>query len=236
MSNTDKIITRLRALLEKTVENGCTEAEATAAAKKAAALMSEHNLTLAEIGQVSADEWGEVHEPINTGYRTRQHEAQFLAGEIGDLFDCKSWNLTKLCGSKYIVFFGQPADTVAASTLFKIIRAAMDREFVAWSNSGAHPYHLKPSKARPSFMFGMVERLQERLEELNRERRVDLRHRGGGRDLVVLKSQAVDDAFDALDMKLGSARTKTVEIDARIFTDGKTAGDKVGLHSGEIAD
>ena len=49
---------RLRALLDKTVANGCTEAEALAAAEKARAIMAEHGLSTADLamGQARAEE------------------------------------------------------------------------------------------------------------------------------------------------------------------------------------
>lgn len=49
MSNKTDYIRRIRSLLEKTVENGCTEAEAMLAAEKAADLMAEYELTLTDI-------------------------------------------------------------------------------------------------------------------------------------------------------------------------------------------
>ena len=48
MGDRDAILARIRALLAKTVANGCTEAEAVAAAELAAKLLAKHNLTLDE--------------------------------------------------------------------------------------------------------------------------------------------------------------------------------------------
>ncbi|KZL05541.1 DUF2786 domain-containing protein [Pseudovibrio sp. Ad26] len=46
MTDTNKITERIRKLMEMTVGNGCSEAEALSAAQKAAALMREYNLTI----------------------------------------------------------------------------------------------------------------------------------------------------------------------------------------------
>ena len=45
----DKLTIRIRALLAKTVDRGCTEAEALAAASKAKALMDEHQVSLTDL-------------------------------------------------------------------------------------------------------------------------------------------------------------------------------------------
>ena len=44
MNERSKIAARIRALLAKTVENGCTEAEALSAAAKVAELLDRHDL------------------------------------------------------------------------------------------------------------------------------------------------------------------------------------------------
>ncbi len=45
MLDREKLIVRVRALTAKTAANGCTEAEAMAAAEKVAALMQEHAIS-----------------------------------------------------------------------------------------------------------------------------------------------------------------------------------------------
>lgn len=47
--NRERIAAIIRALLEKTVANGCTEDEAIAAAAKAAEMLAKHNLTVDEV-------------------------------------------------------------------------------------------------------------------------------------------------------------------------------------------
>ena len=57
MIEREKIAARIRALLAKTVENGCTEAEALAAAQLAAKLLQQYELTLDEV-QLRATPFG----------------------------------------------------------------------------------------------------------------------------------------------------------------------------------
>ncbi len=58
MTPADRLRARLRALLDKTVANGCTEAEALAAAEKARAIMAERGISDADLamGQARAAE------------------------------------------------------------------------------------------------------------------------------------------------------------------------------------
>ena len=54
-----KIKNRLMRLLAMTVENGATEAEALAAAEKAAKLMSEHNLSYRTVEEIEAEAYSD---------------------------------------------------------------------------------------------------------------------------------------------------------------------------------
>ncbi|TAJ39849.1 MAG: DUF2786 domain-containing protein, partial [Reyranella sp.] len=49
MSDLDSLLKRLQALRAKTVENGCTEGEALAAAEKVAELLDRHDLSLSDL-------------------------------------------------------------------------------------------------------------------------------------------------------------------------------------------
>lgn len=59
-----KILIKLRALLAKTVSNGCTEAEALAAAEKASAIMEEYDLSYTDVEQVRDERYGARRRPL----------------------------------------------------------------------------------------------------------------------------------------------------------------------------
>ena len=63
----EKLMDRVRALLAMTTSNGCTEAEATTAAAKAAKLMEEHDLKLTDVNSLKDE-----RSTVSPGMRSRR--------------------------------------------------------------------------------------------------------------------------------------------------------------------
>jgi len=141
MSDRRKLIEKVRALLQKTVENGCTEGEAMAAAAKAAELLAQHDLTMTdvEIGSCECTErpmaapghnhpiqW--VLTAVATFTDTRVWLAKrphFAQAPQTDLFGHASRGKTEWLAE--YVFFGFEHDVEVAHYLVDICKTAMDR-------------------------------------------------------------------------------------------------------------
>ena len=106
----DKLVQRIRALREKTVEQGCTEQEAMAAAEKVADLLDRYGLNLSELDlrKQSCEGIG-----IQTG-RKRRGPIDDCMGTIAAFFDCRVWAETGEDDRLNYVFFGLPGDVQAA--------------------------------------------------------------------------------------------------------------------------
>lgn len=105
-----KILDKINALLAKTVENGCTIEEATAAAKKAQELIAKHHVDLRECGQTeevnSSEEWVS---------KTWEHS---LATVIARNTCCEVINTQFGRGKKRLTFVGRDTDRLAVLKMY----------------------------------------------------------------------------------------------------------------------
>ena len=111
-----RVKARIKALAEKTVSNGCTEAEAMAAADMVGKLLERYALSMEEI-DVREERCVRVEVPIG-GKRRRPIDGCVTA--IARFCDCKVWIARDLVVPSY-VFFGFEADTTMAGYLFSVI-------------------------------------------------------------------------------------------------------------------
>lgn len=232
-----KIAERLRRLMQMTVDNGCSEAEAIVAAGKANGLMAEYGLSYADVAEVRADRYGVRRRPFSGGSAARRthHEVSRCHGTIAKFCDCKAW----YAGTD-LIFFGAETDTETAFYLQDIIRMAMDRECARYLASGERPKGLHGNSLRASFLAGMATRVNQRLREMLAVRQADMAkvaRAGAGTALVVLEKQAVVTeryaqhmAATGLKLKRSTSRHTLRSRDA--IQAGMSAGDRVALSAG----
>jgi uncharacterized protein DUF2786 len=238
-TNRAELLDKISALLQKTTDNGCTEAEAIAAAQLAEKLMAKYGLSLAElkaVDPVSACE--QVYTELGN---RRTHEAQYVVGAIAYFTDTKTWyqrhgwRIETKAPSVGVVFFGLSADVQIATYLFKTIRTAMDDEWRAywkkesrWTNSNART-------ARKCFMQGMVERLSARIRQMKQAQQSRQAVGNDCHTLVVINEQVIETAFKATGTKLRRGNRWGFSFgSADAYYAGRFAGDRISIHSGEL--
>ena len=190
----DKLKIRIAALLAKTVANGCTEAEALSAAEKVADLLDRHALSLSDV-EIRASPCERV------AFVSRHRKRVPLEGCIGAVAtfcDCRVWREKGPDGSVAHVFFGLPEDAAAARDLAELVDGAVRAELGRYKTSRAYAGFDTRDRhmVNASFVLGMVGGIADKLDALKAAR--DARHRGTGRDLAVVKTSAVDEAFAGL--------------------------------------
>ena len=124
--NTDKresILAKIRALMAKTPENGCTEAEAKAAAAMVDTLLEKYEIDLDEVA-LRKQEFTQAE--IMNGWL---HPVGQAATGIAKFTDCKCWISEK----KKIVYFGFSVDCEIAEYLTLLFKRAIDREAAAFT-------------------------------------------------------------------------------------------------------
>lgn len=131
------IVDRIRKILSKTEEAGCTEAEAATAMALAGRLMAEHNLSMAEVSAGdedghAAEPWAEDTAGDDFGKWTLQHSLAW--GIVRRFFFVEgyfstSWTPGRRRSRKAMRFFGKESNVQTAKWAFASLLAAFDRLF-----------------------------------------------------------------------------------------------------------
>jgi hypothetical protein len=220
-----RVKARIKALADKTVSNGCTEAEAMAAAEMVGRLLERYALSMEEI-DVREERCVQIEVPIG-GKQRRPIDGCVTA--IARFCDCKVWVSRDAVIPSY-VFFGFEADVTLASYLFKVIDRAIRTEVATFR--AAHPRLTGVSlrSASKSFQQGMAARVADRLAEMHRERDASVAaQRSTGTALVLVKHQVVENAFRHTEVRLVSAGRLRLVRRNGAFRHGLAAGDRVNL-------
>lgn len=220
------ISARIKALLSKTTENGCTEAEAMSAAVKARELMDTYNIELGAVG-MEAEGTAKAQSP-DTSYKTLGIKWR-VAMSIAAFCDVKVWR-----GGKKLTFFGLQSDADFATWLAESLDGFIQRAAINYMTN-INPRDLNPSfkmprwEAEKAFVMGAIKRISQRLDELTAARG-HVAAPGSGTSLVVVKGALVERAFRALDMKLRSGGSSyTQSRDGGSYAAGQAAGDRASF-------
>jgi len=230
----DAILSRIRALLSKTTENGCTEAEAMLAAQKAAELMDRHGFDANDLDE---------KEPItqDTYFTGGKHlgAVSKVAVCLADYCDVRLWAVHARKGSgkeSEMKIFGHESDVMVCNYLLHLLSNAFETEwrdyFTKLKAVGKNHFHGKTMRA--SFESGMASRINKRLRAMKEARNASVDTKSGktGRDLVLVKNQEVETAFKALEIKLKNNTTRRTIHDYGAFDAGDAAGNRVNITSG----
>jgi hypothetical protein len=239
-----ELLDKISALLQKTTENGCTEAEAMAAATLAEKLMAKYGFSLAELKALEPA--GACEQLYTETGRKRTHEAQYVANAIAAFTETRYWwqrHYWKQEAQEWIeapsvgvIFFGLSADVQIATYLFKVIRTAMDTEWQRYWKAERRWTRANPRSERKAFMQGMTNRLRHRLYQMKRER--DNQTGNGAnecRAVVLVKEQIVKTAFAAAKIRIHTGQSWGGSWGSEdAWRAGMSAGNRVSIHSGEL--
>ena len=219
----DRLIGRIQALRAKTVEQGCTEQEALAAAEKVAELLDRYGLSLSELDlRRQACEGASVETE-----RRRTGPVDDCVPAIAAFFDCRVWGEKSASGTLRYVFFGLPADVAAARYLHDLAEQAFETETTRFRAGPA--YADAPTRVRRtltnSFQTGLGRGIVAKLHSVREAREASLRT-SSGRDLVVAKADVVEAELARLGLHL---RARSRSGGRRVLRDAFEAGHEAGL-------
>ena len=194
----DKVLARIQALRAKTVDRGCTEEEAIAAARKVAELLDRHGLSLSEIELKSQECEGFG---IGTG-RRRMGPIDSCIPVVGMFCDCRVWAEKAAGGELRYVFFGLPADVAGARYLYELVERAFETETELFKRSELYAGHASGERrsATSSFQTGLADGIARKLTALRQERDAAMRT-ATGRDLIPLKEGVIEDELARLGLR-----------------------------------
>lgn len=226
---------RIRALMAKTITNGCTEAEATAASAKVAELMDKFGFEMADL-----EEREEIVEGNYESIKAAIGPVVFSATAIAKFCDVKCWKSTSNVRNRNgsivrkvtIKYFGRASDVELAHYMTDIISRAMKNSEKAWAKQVRKTYGVVEFRNRTQFQRGMAARINTRLLAMKEERNKTVHGNNTGYSLVLVKNAEVDDAFNALSLELKTGRSAKKVLRTNAFYSGVEAGDKVTLNTG----
>jgi hypothetical protein len=146
---------------------------------------------------------------------------------IAAFFDCRVWGETAAAGTLRYVFFGLPADVMAARYLYDLVERAFETEtalFRAGPTYAGTPTGLRRT-ATNSFAIGLGRGIVAKLATLRQARETALRN-ASGRDLVVAKHGVVETELATLGLHL---RARTRSGARRVLRDVYEQGHEAGL-------
>jgi hypothetical protein len=230
---------RIKALTEKTVANGCTEAEAMSAAEMVGRLLERYALNMDEI-EVRTARCVQVEVAL---HRQRRGPIDGCVPAIARLCDCKVWLARPArfdpdaadfappaTGIRYI-FFGFETDTALAAYLFAVINRAIGTEANAFRRANPRLRATKLRRAAASFQHGLVARVAARLESMHEQREVSVRaQRATGTALILAKHRVVDEAFRETEVRLVRMSAVGRRVVTSAYRDGWAAGERVNLN------
>ncbi len=221
----DKIRARIQGLRAKTIDNGCTEGEALAAAEKVAELLDRHDLSLTDIEISEAPCERREYET----HRKKRIPLDDCVGAIAAFCDCRVWREKDQAGEGRYVFFGLRADVEVAHYLTEVIDAAVRSELGRYKTSPDYQRfrHQERHLANASFTLGMVASIADKLMAMKAGR--DQANNSTGRGLVVLKAAVVDTELEKLDLKLRTVRRARRMISPTAYDAGGEAGESFAI-------
>jgi hypothetical protein len=229
----EKVKSKIRALMSKTSDRGCTEAEAMSAMAKVGELLQQYDLTVSE---VDIRNTSCVERVYATGNKVQPKWLSCIGG-IGALTGSRVWHTKQwVNGNTEIVakFFGMPEDTDMAIYLCQVISQAFVGEYrdfqktEKFRNLKACGYHGK--RIITSFSHGMARTISNRLYELARTRKQEALKPSTGTSLVLIKEAKVEEEFQQLGLKLITRKTtRRITVEGG-YSAGQTAGGNVNLN------
>ena len=225
-----KVKARIRALAAKTVERGCSEAEAMLAAAKVGELLEVYGLSMGEV---------ELREEACVQTRLAAHgpgrlALRWLFPSVLRFCECRGWT----DGRQDFVLFGLEPDVQMAEYLLRVIEGALAWEEARYRRSADYlASRLSAQAVLRSFRYGFADRVAKRLDAMAGERQQAAEARrhaapageGGSTALVVAKERKVEAGFRELGVRLRSVTSTATVRDRGAYGHGAAAGGRVGL-------
>jgi hypothetical protein len=212
-----KMLERVRAILSKTMANGCTEGEAMAALEKARELMAAYDISESDLAATSQpeQEGAAVHKDMRDDpYQIKKS----LSLAVGRFTRCRAWH-----GRAYSVgFAGLESDVLFATWLLDTLQAFVMRELRAFQASRRAEGNINPRIIGASFVHGCAERISARLIELAPVEPVTAA--GTANALTVSRKALIAQAMKDAGIHLVRGRKQDVRLNGAAYGAGQNAG------------
>jgi hypothetical protein len=223
--NREKLIDKIKALLSKTTERGCTQEEEFAALAKARGLQDAYEISDAELQLTKAEAAILRAEPPGT---EDPHGIKFdLSYAVAEFTDCRVWKNHKSAGNN-LVFCGLPADARFATWLLDHLTSFVQAELANYL-MGNVATGMPRRRAINGFVAGITQSITKRLLELCKPAPTAAAATTNSRALVVVKQQLIKSRMDELGIKLRSCGGSEKQTDTGSLNAGRSAGDRASF-------
>jgi Protein of unknown function (DUF2786) len=219
----EKLLSKIRALLAKTLDAGCTEEEAMAALAKAQAMQAAHEVTEAELRLTKEEKAILRSEPPGT---KDPHQIKWhLLYAVSKYCNCEGWRERRRNGGN-IIFCGLPADVQHATWLLDHLAAFVKARIIDFLME-SEPSNEDRRTAIRGFVAGCTGRISHNLEELSEQTAAAAN--SNARALVVIKDRAVQDKLKELGIRIHTSCGGYGQLDHSSYAAGQAAGDRASF-------
>jgi Protein of unknown function (DUF2786) len=217
----EKLVDKVKAILAKTTENGCTEEEALIALGKARALMDTYEITDDEL-QLSREEKAILHDESEADARDT-HGIKWRFGRAVSRFcNVKIYRDRSKAG---LSFIGFKSDIDQAIWLLDHLADFVHDKLFEFLLDCLAPEGKERKQEIRGFVIGITDRINSRLMKM-----CDPVNDGHYKiqALVVIKEQAIKDFMEAEGICLGTSRS-SAGFSEGAFASGQSAGDQASF-------
>ncbi len=206
-----KMLDKVRAILAKTMSNGCTEDEAMAALAKARELMATYEIDESELKAEDQEKARIYKSGLSDPYEIKCG----LCNPVGRFTRCKGYNEIK--ERQGICFCGLESDVIFAEWLLATLQRFIMRALRNYQGNRSK-FHLPNSNhTSTSFVIGCTARIAERLRELTPVEPI-------GKGLVVSRNALIDAELARNGIELFKANRSSRNINIHAANAGSKAG------------
>lgn len=223
----DEVSKKIKALMGKTVENGCSEEEAMAAANMIGRLSRDYDISITEVEFKTSSF---VKHVIKTKSRIAGPMQQMVVA-IANFTGTSSW-FSRNDVIEY-TFFGSEQDTLVADYMYHLLETAIASELARYKKSTEYKNSPVAGKTKTtSFLMGMTNRLRFRLNEMI-ESINKITDGVTSTSLMPLnKIVIVKNELDKLNMGLKTVKTTRKIKSVNAYVSGQISGNRVNITSG----
>jgi hypothetical protein len=215
----EKLIDKIKGLLNKTTANGCSEDECLSSLAKGRALIDAYEVTDAEL-RLTKEEG--VILLKDTADSDPHHIKWAMSLAVGKFCDCEAW---RDCDNK-LVFVGHASDAQWATWLLDHLSAFVRVELVDHLMSDI-AIGVQRRKVINGFVGGITSRISQRLRELCKPP-AKTSANANSRELVLTKQTLIKAKLDELGIKLSTSYSSR-QSDAGSYAAGRSAGERASF-------
>jgi hypothetical protein len=212
----DALLAKIRALMSKTMDNGCTEHEAMAALAKARAMIDAYEISDEELNLSKKE--AAILKLDPDGKRDPHGIKRGLAAGVAKFTDTHVFYTPKVG----LTFVGFPSDVQFGYYLLGSLQTFVQTELGTHLTASGAPKGQRRHIIN-GFTMGCCSRISQRISDLCTKAS---RAPGNNTALVVVKTQAISNALKANGIKLRSGRSSRRRIDRASYAAGQAAGNR----------